>query len=85
MLRLADTSPALADGVQQQAAAMPGVAHAQVDAAWTRRLDALLHLGRSALWLLGTLLGLGVTPTVFYTFGRKAAARAIESEAGASH
>ncbi len=32
-----------------------------------------------------TLLGLGVTPTVFYTFGRKAAAKAIENEAGASH
>ncbi|MFN0066482.1 MAG: efflux RND transporter permease subunit [Limisphaerales bacterium] len=32
-----------------------------------------------------TLLGLGVTPTVFYTFGRKAAAKAIESESGASH
>jgi Cu/Ag efflux pump CusA len=32
-----------------------------------------------------TLLGLGVTPTVFYTFGRKAAQRAIESEAPASH
>ena len=35
--------------------------------------------------ITSTLLGLGVTPTVFYTFGRKAAARAIESEAGASH
>jgi cell division transport system permease protein len=67
VLRLADTSPALADGVQQQAAAMPGVAHAQVDAAWTRRLDALLHLGRSALWLLGTLLGLGVVAVTFNT------------------
>lgn len=32
-----------------------------------------------------TLLGLGVTPTVFYTFGRKAAQRAIENEAPASH
>ncbi len=32
-----------------------------------------------------TLLGLGVTPTVFYTFGRKAAAKAIEREAPASH
>ena len=32
-----------------------------------------------------TLLGLGVTPTVFFTFGRKAAARAIENEAPASH
>jgi CzcA family heavy metal efflux pump len=32
-----------------------------------------------------TLLGLGVTPTVFYTFGRKAAAKAIERDAPASH
>ena len=35
--------------------------------------------------ITSTLLGLGVTPTVFYTFGRKAAARAIESETGAPH
>jgi CzcA family heavy metal efflux pump len=32
-----------------------------------------------------TLLGLGVTPTVFFTFGRKAALAAIENEAPASH
>ncbi|MEK0451135.1 MAG: hypothetical protein RL088_3403, partial [Verrucomicrobiota bacterium] len=32
-----------------------------------------------------TLLGLGVTPTVFYTFGRKAAKQAIENDAPASH
>ena len=35
--------------------------------------------------ITSTLLGLGVTPTVFYTFGRKAAAKAIEREAPASH
>jgi CzcA family heavy metal efflux pump len=35
--------------------------------------------------ITSTLLGLGVTPTVFYTFGRKAAQRAIENEAPASH
>ncbi|MEQ1750388.1 MAG: efflux RND transporter permease subunit [Prosthecobacter sp.] len=35
--------------------------------------------------ITSTLLGLGVTPTVFYTFGRKAAARAIENDAPASH
>jgi Cu/Ag efflux pump CusA len=35
--------------------------------------------------ITSTLLGLGVTPTVFYTFGRKAAQKAIESEAPASH
>ncbi len=35
--------------------------------------------------ITSTLLGLGVTPTVFYTFGRKAAATAIANEAPASH
>lgn len=35
--------------------------------------------------ITSTLLGLGVTPTVFYTFGRNAAERAIANEAPASH
>ncbi len=35
--------------------------------------------------ITSTLLGLGVTPTVFYTFGRKAAAKSIERESAASH
>jgi Cu/Ag efflux pump CusA len=35
--------------------------------------------------ITSTLLGLGVTPTVFYTFGRKAADIAIQKEAPASH
>ena len=35
--------------------------------------------------ITSTLLGLGVTPTVFFTFGRKAADTAIQNEAPASH
>jgi CzcA family heavy metal efflux pump len=35
--------------------------------------------------ITSTLLGLGVTPTVFFTFGRKAAAKSIERESAASH
>lgn len=35
--------------------------------------------------ITSTLLGLGVTPTVFYAFGRKAAAKSIELESAASH
>ncbi len=35
--------------------------------------------------ITSTLLGLGVTPTVFYTFGRKAAMKSIERESAASH
>jgi CzcA family heavy metal efflux pump len=35
--------------------------------------------------ITSTLLGLGITPTVFFTFGRKAAAKSIELESAASH
>ena len=35
--------------------------------------------------ITSTLLGLGVTPTVFYAFGRKAAENAVAREAGAAH
>jgi len=35
--------------------------------------------------ITSTLLGLGVTPTVFYTFGRKAAQKALANGAAASH
>ncbi len=35
--------------------------------------------------ITSTLLGLGVTPTVFFTFGRKAAAKSIELQSAASH
>ncbi len=35
--------------------------------------------------ITSTLLGLVVTPTVFFTFGRKAAANSIERESAASH
>jgi Cu/Ag efflux pump CusA len=32
-----------------------------------------------------TVLGLGVTPTIFYTFGRRAAERAVNLDAAAAH
>ncbi len=35
--------------------------------------------------ITSTLLGLGVTPAVFFTFGRKAAAQSIELDSAASH
>jgi CzcA family heavy metal efflux pump len=35
--------------------------------------------------ITSTLLGLGVTPTIFYTFGRQAAQNAVEREASAAH
>lgn len=43
----------------------PKVEHVQLDSAWVRRLDALLKLGRTAVMLLGTLLGAGLIAICF--------------------
>ena len=41
------------------------VEHVQLDAAWVRRLDALLKLGRTGIMLLGLLLGAGLIAITF--------------------
>ena len=43
----------------------PKVEHVQLDSAWVRRLDALLKLGRTAVILLGGLLGTGLIAISF--------------------
>ena len=43
----------------------PMVEHVQLDSAWVRRLDALLKLGRTAVLLLGALLGVGLIAISF--------------------
>lgn len=43
----------------------PKVEHVQLDSAWVRRLDALFKLGRTAVLLLGTLLGAGLVAISF--------------------
>ena len=43
----------------------PKVEGVQLDSAWVRRLDALLKLGRTAVLLLGTLLGAGLIAISF--------------------
>lgn len=45
----------------------PKVEHVQLDSAWVRRLDAMLRLGRTAVVLLTTLLGLGLVAITFTT------------------
>ena len=46
---------------------LPGVAHVQADAEWARRLAALAGVGRFAVWLLTTLLGIGLVAVTFNT------------------
>jgi cell division transport system permease protein len=43
----------------------PKIDHVQLDSAWVRRLDALLKLGRTAIVLLGALLGAGLIAISF--------------------
>ncbi len=55
----AQTQAAL-EAMQQSLAALPGVAEAQFDLAWLRRLGAILAVGQRAAQLLTLLLGAGV-------------------------
>jgi cell division transport system permease protein len=43
----------------------PQVEHVQLDSDWVRRLDALLKFGRSAVAVLGLLLGIGLIGITF--------------------
>ncbi len=45
----------------------PGVAEVHVDSDWARRLDSMLALGRIAVLMLGSALGLALIATTFNT------------------
>ncbi len=59
--------PAAMEQLRSEFRAWPKVEHVQLDSAWVRRLDALLRLGRTAVILLTTLLGLGLVAITFTT------------------
>jgi cell division transport system permease protein len=67
VVTLASTDGAAADRLAATARQFSKVSHVQSDAAWARRLDALLALGRSAVALLAGLLGIGLVAVVFNT------------------
>lgn len=67
VVTLADGDAGVAERLEKQFRALPGVAHVQVDSAWVRRIDALLRLGRTAVFLLGTLLGFALVAVTFNT------------------
>jgi cell division transport system permease protein len=67
VVTLADSDASSAERLEKQFRALPGVAHVQVDSAWVRRIDALLRLGRTAVLLLGTLLGFALVAVTFNT------------------
>lgn len=58
----------------------PKVEHVQLDSAWVRRLDALLKLGRTAVMLLGALLGAGLIAIIFSIIRMQALTHRAEIE-----
>ena len=51
-----DSSPQTLEALRDEIRRWPKVAHVQLDAAWARRLEAVLKLGRLAVLILATLL-----------------------------
>lgn len=60
-----DDSPAAMEKLAAEFRQWPKVEHVQLDSAWVLRLDALLKLGRTAVMLLGALLGAGLIAISF--------------------
>lgn len=58
----------------------PKVDHVQLDSAWVRRLDALLKLARTAVALLGGLLGIGLIAITFNTIRLQVLTQRLEIE-----
>lgn len=62
-----DTSPEALENLRAELAQLPRVEHVQLDSAWAKRLSVLLNLGRTVVWLLAALFGVGLVALVFNT------------------
>lgn len=67
VITLASSETALADRLEIEFKSLPKVDRVLADAAWVRRLDALLRLGRTAVVMLSVLLGLSLVAVTFNT------------------
>jgi cell division transport system permease protein len=62
-----DASPEALENLRAELAKLPRVEHVQLDSAWAKRLSVLLNLGRTVVWLLAALFGVGLVALVFNT------------------
>ena len=67
IVTLEGNDAALAEHISETARGFAKVTHVQTDSDWTRRLDALLRLGRTGLVLLGVLLSVALIAVTFNT------------------
>lgn len=78
-----DLEPGQADASEALAARLrefPKVAQVQLDAAWVRRLEALLGVGRTAVAILATFLAVGLVAVTFNTVRLQIVTQAAEIE-----
>ncbi len=80
VVSVASSAPEVLDAARAEMQAWPGVALAQHDSDWARKLNALVRLGRDAVWLLAALLGLAVSGVGFNTIRLQVLARRDEIE-----
>lgn len=76
----ADDRPEAMEALAAELRQQPRVEHVQLDSAWARRLDALLKLARTGVWLLALLLGLGLVAIAFNTIRLQLVTRRAEIE-----
>jgi cell division transport system permease protein len=62
-----DNTPQALESLREEIAQWPRVVHAQLDAAWARRLDATLRFGRVLVLILGGLLAVALIAVTFNT------------------
>jgi len=62
-----DNTPQALESLREEIAQWPRVVHAQLDAAWARRLDATLRFGRALVLILGGLLAVALIAVTFNT------------------
>ncbi len=59
-----NTEPGSVETLQQELAQLPNIEHSQLDAAWVKRLYALLQLGSRAVGILAALLGFALVAII---------------------
>jgi cell division transport system permease protein len=64
IVRARSPAPADVERLQQELAQWEHIDHVQLDAAWIKRLYALLELGRKAVMVLGGLLGFALVAVI---------------------
>ena len=62
-----DAQTALLEKLRDEFKAWPKVEQVQLDAAWSRRLEAALRLGRLAVWSIALMLGFALVAVTFNT------------------